>query len=116
MPTWPTTLPQHPLLDRYSETAPETAIRTEMDSGPAKSRRRTSAGVRRISCVYLLDAAQTAALDAFFISATAGGSVPFDMNHPRTAAAASFRFRKPPVYTPAGRGHYHAALDLEVLP
>ena len=36
MPTWPNTLPVSPLLDGFSETLPETLIRTKMETGPDK--------------------------------------------------------------------------------
>ncbi len=46
MATWPATLPA-PALSSLRETPPDNLIRTQMDKGPAKVRRRTTANVRR---------------------------------------------------------------------
>ena len=42
---WPPSLPQGPRLEDLEETPPTLAIRTGMDVGPAKVRRRAVAGV-----------------------------------------------------------------------
>lgn len=116
MPTWPTTLPATPLLDRFRETAPNTLIRTEMEQGPAKMRQRTTAGVRTLSVNYLLSAAQVTTLDTFYVSDTAGGSIPFDYTHPRTGDALSCRFKSPPEYAPGNGLYFMTTLSLEIMP
>ena len=116
MTAWPGTLPSAPLLENFQELLPDTAIRTDMDTGPVKLRQRTTAGVGSLMVSYLLSAAQTATLDAFYETTLAGGSTAFDYTHPRTNATVSCRFVSPPEYTPANGTYYKVTLMLEVLP
>jgi len=116
-PVWPASLPQEPLAQGFSERAPNTLIRTTMEAGPPKARRRFTAGVRNIECQLRLTPAQTATLDLFFDTTIAGGALSFDWKHPRDGAPATFRFVEPPSYTPVARGAlWQASLRLESLP
>ncbi len=116
MTSWPATLPQSPLAEGFTETAPATALRTEMDQGPAKSRQRTTAGPRRLGFSLFLTRAQTATLDSFFNDDTKGGAVAFTFPHPRTGVSMSCRFTEPPRYQMQGGDIFRATLSLEVLP
>lgn len=116
MPSWPSTLPSAPLMERFRETAPDTVLRSQMETGPAKLRRRTTAGVREMKLSYLLSRAQVEALDGFYLGDLFGGALAFDFTHPRTGDGVSCRFRAPPVYTPVNGDYFRAALELEVLP
>ena len=116
-PTWPPGLPQLVAVEGYGEAPPETAVRTTMDAGPAKVRRRTTAGIRPLSVQLDLDAAQVETLDAFYVATLEGGALAFDWVHPRTQAAASLRFVRPPAYRPQGSdAAWRTVLQLEVLP
>ncbi len=115
-PVWPASLPQRVDRQGYRELPPETTIRTEMDAGPAKVRRRFTAGVRDFRVQLRLDGSQTTTLDDFYLQSCAGGAQPFDWVHPRTQAAATFRFAAPPVYSYLGGDYWQARLDLELLP
>jgi hypothetical protein len=114
---WPGTLPQEPLYDGFSETAPNTVLRTRMDAGPPKQRRRYTAGVRVFSMSLVLTKAQVAVLDDFYLNALNGGVDAFTWQHPRTLAAASLRFAgEPPTYKPWSDDCWTATLTLEILP
>ncbi len=113
---WPLGLPQKLQASGYQESAPSTVVRTAMDTGPAKIRRRMTSAPRRIKGSVMLTAEQVAILDEFFLSTLSGGAVAFDWLHPRTGATASFRFVSPPAYQNIGGTTYSAALDLEILP
>lgn len=115
MTAWPGTLPQ--LVDQsgYSESPPNILLRSTVDSGPAKSRRRFTSGVRPITCSMILTAAELEILDAFYIDDMASGSLTFTWVHPRTQDAATFRFTKPPTYSPFGAS-YQVSLELEIMP
>lgn len=116
MATWPAGLPQRPLADGFTESPVSAVIRTEMDVGPAKMRRRYTAEVRVYNMGLLLTTAQVATLQTFYESTLAGVD-PFDWVDHRTGAAASYRFRSPPSYFEAGAPDYwRTTLDLEVLP
>jgi len=91
-------------------------VRTEMDAGPAKLRRRFTAGVRKFQVPLVLSDAQVQALDNFFVTDTAGGSLRFDYMHPRTGAVIKCRFVAPPEYDLVAPSKWRATLSLEVLP
>ena len=117
MADWPATLPAFVSKDSLDEAFPDMTIRTGMDVGPPKMRRRTTAAVRPIACSQVLTAAQVADLDAFYSSTLAGGSLAFTWVHPRTRAAATLRFTAPPrVSSRPNSNRYVAAYQLEVLP
>lgn len=115
MATWPTGLPQRPLADGFAESPQSNVVRSDMDVGPAKMRRRYTAEVRVYSMGLLLTTAQVVTLETFYYT-TLGCVDPFDWIDHRTNAAASYRFRSPPSYSVAGPGYWRTTLDLEVLP
>lgn len=116
MAAWPASLPQKPLADGFAESAVSSVVRTEMDAGPAKMRRRYTVDVRVYSMDLLLTTAQVSTLETFYRS-TLGQVDPFDWIDHRTGAAVSYRFRSPPAYLEAGApGYWRTTLDLEVLP
>lgn len=115
MPAWPASLPQAPLLG-HSEAAPDVLLRTNMDAGPAKVRRRFTAGVRAVIVPLLLDDAQVTTLDEFFTTTLAGGALRFDHVLPRTGAVVQYRFTAPPEYELIAPSKWRATLKLEVLP
>lgn len=115
MATWPATLPP-PALNSLVESAPDNLIRTSMDKGPAKVRRRTTANVRPLQFTLHLTPAQVTTLDTFFNDTTFGGADAFDYTHPRTGAAVSARFKEVPQYNEREGIIYDASISLEILP
>lgn len=71
--TWPVSLPQVPLVDGYSEQPDYDIIVTEMDTGPKRQRRRSSAGMESRPVKYLLDWGQRKIIKEF-LEANAGRS------------------------------------------
>jgi len=116
MVAWPGTLPQTPLYVGYEENTPDLLVRTGMDTGPDKIRRRATAGVREITWPTILTIAQVATLETFYITTLASGALTFTLNHPRTAVGSTWRFVKAPTYTQVPPGNYRAVLKLEILP
>lgn len=111
---WPEDLPQSPLADGWQETPADNVLRTRMEQGPAKLRRRGSAAAGRIALQFLLDAQKTARLHAFYTDDLQGGVMPFALPHP-LGGHALCRFAAPPDIAAAGGGHYRARLTLESL-
>ena len=116
MADWPSTLPQIPLENGFSESPPDTTIRTKMDAGPAKIRRRFTANVRPISLSFILRKAQIATLDTFYTTTTLSGSAPFSWLSPRTSSPESFRFTAPPEYVKISGDFWAVSLKLEQMP
>lgn len=112
---WPASLPQD--VERpYQETLADNTVTTPMEIGPAKKRRRSTAGVSTLSATVQLTTAQTETLQTFFEDTLAGGALRFDWTHPRTQVAAVFRFAKPPQISHVSGPNWQARLELEVLP
>jgi hypothetical protein len=116
-PVWPLSLPQRPLAEGFHERAADTLVRTQMEAGPAKVRRRFTAGVRTMDLQLRLTGSQVETLDGFHDSTLAGGALAFDWVHPRTDLAIRCRFAEPPSYAPYAAGRlWTATLKLEILP
>ncbi len=116
MVAWPAGLPQSPLIAGFEEEVPDIALRTEMDSGPDKLRRRFTASVRPMKYPLILTKAEVATLDTFYVATLQAGTLSFTHTHPRTAAAISIRFTKPPKYQPFKDDLWSSILDWEILP
>lgn len=78
MATWPTTLPAPKLSGYQLQPAPQ-SLRTDMESGAARSRRRSYARNDRVGVSWLMTDAEFAAFRIWFESDTeaAGGSAWF---------------------------------------
>lgn len=119
---WPNALPSAPLLRELSETAPNTTIRTSMDVGPAKIRRRQTVAPRMFNVIWSMTRNQVATFDEFYTITTLGGSEPWEYTHPRTGATVDFRFASVPTYKPLSPringavDRWEVSCTLEVLP
>lgn len=120
IPIWPPSLPVNPLAEGYSEQMPDNTIRTSMDSGAAKVRRRGAARPWVMACPLLLTGAQRATLIDFITDSLRGGALRFSWAHPVTGAAIECRIKPSGesmcAFTPAGAAHWTTTLTLEVLP
>ena len=101
MPTWPLTLPRAPLVRALSQTAQDLVVRTSMDSGPAKVRRRLTVNVvpTTIGLPVLTDE-QLETFKTFFHSTAMGGAEAFDWKDPATGQPARMRFVGQPSWSP----------------
>jgi hypothetical protein len=113
---WPAGLPAFVLEDDYAEAWADNVIRTPMDVGPPKVRRRSTAAPRRTGCSQLLTTAQVATLKTYYDTTTAYGSLSFEFTDPRTGSTLEARFLSPPAIRPAAPGYWRAAYSLEILP
>ncbi|MDR0455949.1 MAG: hypothetical protein LBH20_04595 [Treponema sp.] len=90
--TWPDELPPTLLLNGLSAQPQNDVIRTAMDSGPKKARRRYTAYSTGFSGKIILSAAQLAIFRRFYHTALADGVLRFNFTDPFTLEAAEFRF------------------------
>lgn len=122
MAEWPSDLPQQALYMNYQETPPNLVIRQTMDVGPAKVRKRFTAGVRTFRLRFHFTADELVVFDEFFLSVIDGGATAFDWVHPRTGESASCRIIPPPTYTPYGGSaaalspDWQVDVQMEILP
>lgn len=94
-PTFPATLPQYVQEGGFSEQIQDQTIESQMDTGPAKIRRRFTKSLRQFSLQMMLTPAQTDTFEAFWQDDCKGGSLPFVWVHPRTRVPSTMRFRLP---------------------
>lgn len=118
MVDWPSTLPQRPLADDWSEELPDLLLRSPMDIGPAKTRRRTTAGVTPVQASFRMTPTELAAFRTFYQTTVVSGSVPFDWVHPITGETLSWQIVPKPRITPyrSNSPNYRVSLQLEALP
>lgn len=115
MPSWPNDLPALPLREGYSETFSNTTIRTNMDVGPAKIRRRISYGAAPLSVTLYLTDAEVASLESFYGATLLDGALSFTNVHPRKGTTVTIRFTSPPMIESMGT-QWRASFGLEVIP
>lgn len=113
---WPPSLPQVPLAAAFDEQLPDVVLRTEMDAGPAKTRRRFAVGVGTLAVTMFLDEAQQVTFDAFYGTTVEGGALRFEFTHPRTGATREMRTVNPVALPKHKPNLFRLQMQLEVLP
>ena len=115
---WPPGLPQ--VVEKgYTESIGLNVLRTPMDAGPAKIRRRAlKPAILNVS--FLMTASQITILETFVLN-TIQGTARFGFPHPRTGVEVETRIipaSDGSYYTLAYRGpnYYGVSLQLEILP
>lgn len=116
MATWPLTLPQSPLLEGYRETPHDSTIRSPMDVGPSKFRRRSTVEGADIATAFVLTSSQVADLDTFYDSTLSRGVDAFDWTDPRLGTSESYRFTARPSYALLAPDLWRVEIQLERLP
>lgn len=120
MATWPASLEQRPLRG-LTELRQKGTLRSDMDAGPQKVRKRFTSAVRNIDVPVVFTSAQRTTFDTFFITTLGEGSTSFDWAQLQTEIDPSetgtllFRFKQPAKMTKAA-GEWKTVLNLEVLP
>lgn len=118
---WPAGLPQAPQVAKYSQVDQDRTVRTSMDVGPAKVRRRATAAIETCEIELRLTRAQVATLKTFFRDTAQAGAVAFEWKHHETGQQVDYRFVGPPTFTPsaprqAGTEIWSATFQLEAMP
>lgn len=115
IPVWPITLPTELLQKGYSQSERDIVIKSSMDIGPSKIRRRTTAGVEQVIGNLKLSESQLEDLRDFYTTDLLGGSLRFSWKDPVNLSAKEFRFTSPVKWTMTS-GWYDVVLELEILP
>lgn len=79
---WPSSLPDKPRRQGYSYQPMSPVIRTQMESGPPKQRRRFSGKWRGSPITWLMDATQLGTFRTFWDSSLQGGALDFNWPDP----------------------------------
>lgn len=117
VPDWHIDLPQELLLDGYNEALPDGTIKSDMDAGPSKVRRRFTATVTPISGAIIVTASQLATFKTFFNTTLLKGALRFNWTEPPAhTTSCEMRFTDVPTYTALSDETYKLLLPLEILP
>jgi len=84
MPTWPTSLPQCPILNGYAEEAQPNVAYFRPDVGPPKVRRRSTAKNYIATMTFRMTLAPLDIFYDFYGDDLADGSLSFTWTHPLT--------------------------------
>jgi hypothetical protein len=112
--SWPAGLPGGFLEGTDKQTGEDNLLRSAMDVGPAKVRRRTTAGAGILEGTLMLDQGQFDLFLQFWRTTTRAGALAFSFY-----GVALFRFRQAPSWTTVRTAlgpHYQVTMNLEVLP
>jgi len=90
--TWPNLLPTTLLIDGLSKQPQGNVIRTTMDAGPKKARRRYTARTVKFSGKQIFDGAELAVFEQFYQNVLADGVLRFNFTDPTTLETGEFRF------------------------
>jgi hypothetical protein len=110
----PATLPAGLLAEGFTKQPQSNVIRTAMDAGPKKTRRRYTARAVNYSGKQVFDAEELAVFEQFYREALADGALRFNFAGPVTLETAEFRFTEDYSVTEK-EGFFEAALRLERL-
>ncbi len=116
-PSWPATLPQDPFAEDGAAYKPgSNAVRTQMDAGAPKMRRRFTAVYETLQFTLVLSKADYATLMTFVVT-TLLDVLPFDWIDFRTGNAAVYRFTKRPdaAYFAGNGDYWTVSIDLELM-
>lgn len=84
---WPSILPQYLQVSGYSEALANQLLRSEMDAGPAKARRRFTAATRPVTGDIVVTQEQLAFFRYWFANVIYGGSLRFGWVDPFSTTA-----------------------------
>jgi hypothetical protein len=89
---WPELLPDGLLADGFTKQPQSSVIRTTMDAGPKKSRRRYTARTVRFTGNQIFDSAELAVFEQFYNTVLADGVLRFYFTDSTSNETAVFRF------------------------
>lgn len=89
---WPSSLPQIMRLDGLKGRRKSSVVRTSMDAGPQKARRRYTVTTKEFSGSVVLNESQRELLENWYTNTLGDGVLRFVMQDPQTLQYAEFRF------------------------
>ena len=120
IPAWPTSLPDCPVVDDYSEKPGNNVLESSMDAGPTKTRLRFTAVARPFPLTYILEASQVPTFRTFFDETIQYGALPFTIPHPTLRTPITVLLIGDEKYdlSPLGSGtsYWQLSLNLEIQP
>lgn len=112
---WPSTVPSCFILGSQNENIGDGLLRSQMDTGPAKIRRRSSAMPSTLSGSIKMSGAEIDALKAFVVGTLMGGALPFNFPNQR-GGTSLVRLAAMPTWQRVTGDTYLVGFSFEVLP
>lgn len=112
---WPSNVPSCFILGSQSEQLGDGLIRSQMDTGPAKVRRRSSAMPGALSGSIRMTDPQVASLRTFVHGTLMGGALPFNFPDQRGGTILA-RLAGMPSWQRMTGNTYLVSLSIEILP
>lgn len=113
---WPPELPQNFLQGSLTSEFNDNAIRTSMETGPAKIRLRDSVLFQSHSGSISCSLAQALVFENFYNVDHAQGAIPFEWTDPYTGAAKMWRIVAKPQKTNTASKRCRFAFQIEEVP
>lgn len=117
--TWPTDLPTRFNQSGFQMGRARNSIRSTMETGPQKVRRRSTAGVKPLRGSMTMTTEQLDSFRVFYDSTLIDGNIPFDIPDPMdedNTLLVRFDTDQPPVEEFASHDKWLVNMVLEVLP
>lgn len=111
---WPEELPI-PRLSGLGGKRKSSVIRTEMDAGPSKARRRYTVTTKEFSGSIVVNEYDREVLENFYVTTLGDGVLRFVMRDPQTLVESEFRFMEDYGETSNGDGTWTINLKLEKM-
>ena len=113
---WPSTLQQLLSEASFSYEIADTSLRTDMDIGPQKVRRRYTKPVNSLTGSIYLTQVQFNIFYSFYNTTLNGGTIQFEFNHPITGVLTNWRFKGPARVQSIGGGNFTVEFSWEEMP
>ncbi len=113
---WPIALPQKVESDGFGKNFGNNVIRTTMDVGLDKLRKRYTKAIHTLSCSMKVDRSQYSVLENFYYVTLNSGTTPFTFTDPVSDVATDYRFTGPPVFRSIGGNYFTVTFGWEQLP
>lgn len=113
---WPVGLPSVIEEPSYGLEFGDSRLRSQMDVGPAKVRRRSTREIDNHTGVIRMTTAQYTTFRTFYKTDLNGGVTPFTIAHPISGETLTFRFVEKPTWKPIGGNNWDVSMSWEELP
>ncbi len=97
IPVWPSGLQDRLNANDFNLTIGENLVRTEMSTGPYKSRKRFTKAMDTISCSILMNRSEYQTFKNFYETSLNSGSREFEYRDPITDEMKKYKFASVPV-------------------
>lgn len=115
MATWPSSIPQTPVMGNYDENFSPQTIISQFDVGPIRHRRRSTLKTYPISCTFKMTRTQVNTFLSFYDTGCAKGTSLFTWTHPATGEALQAHFLDPPQVTADMYYYYTVRTNLQII-